>query len=781
MIKPKNNLLHRKTLLAMAIALSCGGYAHAAPLSSDSSGQQIYYGSTPEHSSHPIWPEKPEQRNESPNVLLIMTDDVGFGASSTFGGPIPTPTFDSLAKIGARYNDLNTTAMCSPSRASLLTGRNPHEVGMGQVTNFPAGYPGYNTVIPDSAGSVAKVLHSTGYSTAMFGKGHITPEWEMSQAGPFNRWPTGLGFQYFYGFLGADSSEFEPNLIENTSPVSRPSTSGEYNLDRDLADHAISWISEQHATAPGKPFFVYFSTAAAHAPNHAPTEWLNKFRGKFDMGWDNLRAETISKQIKLGIIPPDTKDVPRPTDLPEWASLDSEKKKIFARHMEAYAAQLANADAQIGRVIDDLKRQGLYENTIIIYIQGDNGAPEEGGTDGHLFDTSSLNGVSESITQRTERVNDIGTINSFPLIPGGWGWAMNAPFKWAKRYASHFGGTRNGMVISWPGHISQPEKIRTQFHHIRDIMPTILDATATPPPSMLNGVSQQPITGLSMTYTFSQPDAEPHRGRQVFALGEELAIYDKGWIAATKPVNSFFDHSPNPHVPLEKRVWELYHVSQDFNERNDLSTQKPEKLSSMKEAFWQEAAVSQILPVHPMDLSYQKARPDYRSGRKHFEFYHSIKNLAPSAAPSPIGTSFIIDADVYIPENGGKGILVAQGGRYSGYSLFLANGKLNFTYKLSPLHTVRLVSMDPVSPGHHQLTLRFKTDKSEAKSGGGLTMKIDKKTVAEGRLEQTFPLLIDVSEGFDVGMDSASPVDESYQSSQSDFNGTIQKITFDLE
>lgn len=775
----------KKTPIALMLAtlVSCQASATTklqTGLDQLRSSQRVI-GRTLNESDSPLWPDRNEPKEGSPNVLLIMTDDVGFGAASTFGGPIPTPTADALAEKGAKYTSFNTTSMCSPTRASLLTGRLPNEVGVGVVSTFSNGYEGYNSLIPKSAGTVAQILKDAGYNTAMFGKGDITPQWQQSQAGPFDNWPTGLGFQYFYGFLGADASQFEANLYENTTPVKPPVEPINYNLDRDIADKAITWINQQHAAAPDKPFFMYFSTAAAHAPNQAPDEWLEKFRGKFDQGWDSMRAETVALQKKLGIIPEETKDSARPNGLPLWESLPEAEQHVYSRHMEAYAAQLANADYQIGRVIDQLKKTGQYDNTLIIYIQGDNGSPEEGGPEGHLYDTSSLSGVPEAMDTRVKRIDDIGTINSFPLIQSGWGWALGAPFQWAKRYASHFGGTRNGMVIEWPNHIKSAKVNREQFHYVADIMPTILDVANVEPPKQINGVSQQPISGVSMKYTFEQPEAPSHRREQVFALGQELAFYKDGWIASTTPVHTFWDNPPKAPVQIDKRNWELYNLNEDFNQSVDLASKYPEKLEQMKALFWLNAGKHNVYPLQGLNFFDLDSRPDYRNDRKVFDYYAPAENIAASASPNPLGTSFEINAKVTLTQDNQTGALVAQGSRYSGYSLFLYDGYAYFTYKLSPLVITQVKSKHRLSKGEHTINLSFKSDEEKRRSGGEFVLSVDGHRVDKKRTEQSFWLVVDMTEGFDIGMDSVSPVDDLYTYQTSKFTGNIEKITFKIK
>jgi len=761
---------------AAAILAAVPGLAAASPI--PGGAPQKVYGRTAAESSPPSWPSLPSAPRGAPNILVIMTDDVGFGASSAFGGPIPTPTLEALARSGARYNDFNTAAICSSTRASLLTGRNPTAVGVGYVTNWPTGYDGYNSVIPRSAGTVAQILKANGYDTAMFGKGHLTPEWEMSAAGPFDRWPTGLGFEYFYGFLGADTSQFEPTLVENTRPVTLP-RDPTYDLDRDLADHAIAWIEEHRAIAPDKPFFVYFATGAAHAPNHAPADWLERFRGRFDAGWDVVRRETVARQKALGLIPADADDAPRPAGLPLWSDLTAAQKQLYARHMEAYAAQLAFADAQIGRVIDQLRRDGALDNTMIIFIEGDNGASEEGGLDGKLYEQSGLDGVGEDPAYAQAHAGDVGGRESYPLNPGGWGWALNAPFPWAKHYASHFGGTRNGLVISWPGHLRDTGIVRSQFHHVSDVMPTILEAAGVAAPEILDGTPQQPITGVSMGYTFEHPTEPSHRSTQVFGVSQNLAIYSDGWVAATKPMGASWDRTPET-TRLDLRAWELYDTHTDFTEAHDVAARFPARLAQLKDLFWAEAARANMLPIHP-DEGGQGGRPALRNGRTLFTYTQPVTRVPESAAPSPIGCSFTISVRVSVPASGAAGVLVAQGGRYSGYSFFLDQGRLAFAYNLTPAHLTHIAASDALAPGPHLLEAQFHSDAPTPKSGGVLTLRVDGKEVARGRIEQTFTAIVSHTEAFDVGMDTVTAVAPSYSVETSRFTGVIEQVDFRLE
>ena len=732
-------------------------------------------GATLETAGPAHWPEPAKAPAGAPNVLIIMTDDVGFGSSSTFGGPVPTPAFDALAREGLRYNRFHTTAICSPTRASLLTGRNPQDVGVGYVTNWSSGFDGYNSMIPKSAGTLPQVLRANGYDTAMFGKSHVTPEWEQGPNGPFDRWPTGLGFGYFYGFLGADTSAFEPSLIENTRP-SITRRGSDYHLDRDLADRTIAWIAEQRATTPERPFFVYLAPGTAHAPNHAPADWLERFRGRFDMGWDKLREDIVRRQKRLGVIPRNAQDAPRPETLPRWADLPPERQRLYARYMEAYAASLAYADYQIGRVIASLRESGEIDNTLIVYIQGDNGASAEGSFDGKLFEQSALAGVKEDPAYAEDHIDDIGTERAYNLNTGGWGWAMNAPFPWAKRYGSHLGGTRNGMVISWKGHIVDPGGLRSQFLHVSDIMPTVLEMAGVVAPDHFNGVRQQPITGISAAYTLTDKSAPSRRTKQVFAMSENLAIYRDGWMASSKPKVTPWDATPPPPVELSDRGWELYDLTRDFSQSRDIAKDNPERLSSLVAEFWRQAQAGQILPIHSAD-GQQKGRPDPNRDRRQFVYFRPVAQVAEAAAPHTVGRSFTIEADIDTGE-AASGVLVAHGGRFSGYSLFIDKGRPVFTYNLTPAHLTRIEAIAPMAPGPHHIAMSFKLDAEKAGSAATVSITADGKQVASGRVPQTFALVVSHSEGFDVGQDNVSAVDPTYETRNSRFSGVLNRLVF---
>ncbi|WP_246605107.1 arylsulfatase [Aquisediminimonas sediminicola] len=714
----------------------------------------------------------------APNVLLIMTDDVGFGASSTFGGAIPTPAFDELAAAGVRYNQFNTSALCSPTRAALLTGRNPQAVGMGNVTNNPTAYPGYTTIIPKSAATVATVLREGGYSTAMFGKGHITPDWEQSQAGPFDRWPTGLGFEYFYGFLNADANQFAPALVRNTTPVDPATGKPGYVLDQDLANDAIRWIDEHKALAPNKPFFMYYAPGTAHTPHQAPKDWIDRFHGKFDQGWDKLREEIYLRQKRMGVIPANAQLSPRPSSLPAWDQCTPAQKKLYARYMEAYAGALAFADAQIGRIIQHLKDSGQFDNTLVIFIQGDNGASAEGGLDGLMYEQSALTRSPESFDYKLAHIDDIGTVNAYNHFPAPWAWAINSPFQWYKQVASHFGGTRNGMVMTWPGHIPAGGSLRSQFHYVTDIAPTILEATGIPAPAVVDGVPQQKIDGISMSYSFTQPKAPSHRREMVIELMQNLGVYKDGWFAGTTPGRVAWDTSKDVAVPVDQRNWELYHVAEDFSESHDLASKEPARLADMKALFWTRAAESKILPIHNSTIGVGAAgRPSLATGRDEFLYRSRIRRVPLDSGPNFYNRSFDIEASIVVPQAGASGAIIAAGGQFGGYTLALIDGRPVFGYNAVPPNISIVRADEQLTPGEHRVNVDFVYDGGGRGKGGTVTILADGRKIGEGRIEKTAPRWISHTEGLDIGADTTTPVIHDY-ASPAEFSGEIRWVKF---
>jgi arylsulfatase A-like enzyme len=729
--------------------------------------------------STPDFPKEVSAPKGAPNILVILTDDVGFGASSTFGGPIPTPTMDRLAKAGLRYTQFHTTALCSPTRAALLSGRNHHSAATGVIMEAGTGYPGYNSLMPKSAGTFAEVLKQNGYNTAWYGKNHNVPDWHSSQAGPFDLWPTGLGFEYFYGFIGGDANQWEPALYENTKPIEPPHGQKDYHLDRDLADHAIARIRMLHAVAPDKPWLQYYATGTAHAPHHAPKDWIAKFKGKFDQGWDKVREETFVRQKQLGILPSDAKLTPRPDSIPAWDSFDADHRKVFARMMEVYAAALAHADYQIGRILDAIEEMGELDNTLVIYIQGDNGASAEGSPQGLVNEMTFFNAVPEDFKELLRHIDALGTDKTYNHYPIGWAHAMDTPFQWTKQIASHFGGTRNGLVISWPARIKEKGGIRTQFHHVIDIAPTILEAVGVQAPSMLNGVPQKPIEGVSMVYTFDDPKAASKRRTQYFEMLGNRAIYNDGWVAATTPpVAPWVATGKFPDVDTYQ--WELYHVAEDFSEALNLAGTEPAKLRELQDLFWIEAAKYNVLPldnskVERLDVS---IRPSLTRGRSVFTYYDGQIRIPEGAAPDVKNKSFKIGADVDIPEGGANGVIATQGGRFAGWGLYLLGGKPVFHYNLAAVQHFTIAGKEKLAPGRHVILMDFKYDGGLGK-GGTATISVDDKPVAEGRIERTLPFRISLDETLDIGEDTGTPVSEDYRVPFK-FTGKLNRVVIRL-
>ncbi|MBI5278825.1 MAG: arylsulfatase [Burkholderiales bacterium] len=725
------------------------------------------------------WPAFGKKAGQgAPNVIVFLTDDVGYGACSTFGGPIETSHLDSLAAGGTRFTQFHTTAMCSPTRAALLTGRNPHRVGMGRVTARPSYYDGYTSVIPKSAATIAEVLRANGYSTAMFGKGHITPEWEMSPLGPFDRWPTGMGFDYFYGFLGFDTNMWSPDLVENTSYV-RPPGDGKRHFDEIMADRAIDWIAQQKAIAPDKPFFAYYATGTAHSPHHAPDEWLQKYRGKFDEGWDIVRSRTFERQQALGVVPATARLTPRPANLPAWHSLSAEQKTLAARLMEAYAAALDHFDFQAGRVIQALKDWDEFDNTLILFIQGDNGGSAEGGFNGLLYEQSWANGFEEKLEDQLRLIDRIGGPAAYNHFPAAWGWAINCPFQYYKQVASHFGGTRNGLVVSWPRRLQDRGSTRSQFHHVVDVYPTVLAAAGIEAPEVVNGIAQDPVDGTSMLYAVDSPQAVPTRTVHIFESMQNFGIYHEGWLACTTPENDPWESFAlrKASVP-DSRQWELYDLRNDFSQSNDLSKQHHGKLQELTALFWSMAADGKVLPIHPPGEG-TEGRPSYGKSRTSFKYRRRLRNLHSDAAPHTAGRTFRISCEVLVGSNGGHGVLAAHGSSINGYAFYLVQGVPTLYYNAILPAACRIAGAR-LSPGRH--TLVAKVDLDEAKPGSAATLSIeaDGQVTAKGRIDRTLKTFLNQN-GFNVGGDTVSPVSPDYRLEDSEFDGELPYLAVDLE
>jgi len=699
--------------------------------------------------------------DDAPNVLLIMLDDVGFGTFGTFGGPIATPGLDAVAANGLRYNQFHTTALCSPSRAALLTGRNHHAVHMGGITEIANSFPGYDSAIPPEAATVAQVLRMSGYSTACFGKWHLTPSWEQSPSGPFDRWPTGMGFDRFYGILGAEASQYEPPVYDQTTPISPHVGRNDYHLTEDLADQAITWLQRQHTSTPGRPFFCYFSTPAVHAPHQVAKEWIDRFAGMFDDGWDALRQRIFDRQLELGVIPPGTKLTERPEEIPAWDDYPDRYKPVARRLMEVFAGFLAHTDAQIHRVIQAIEDMGEMDNTLIIYITGDNGASAEGTIHGAWSAPSFQNGVPEDPEWLLEHLDDFGTERCENHFNVGWAWALDAPFQWMKQVASHFGGTRNAVAISWPKHIRDAGELRPQFHHLIDIAPTIYEVVGIDTPTHVNGIEQMELHGTSMVYSFHDAQAPSTHVSQYFEILGNRAIYHDGWVAACF-------HGRLPWVRLAgfefdgpQERWELYNVAEDFSQSVDLAAQMPDKLAELQELFDEHARRYSVYPMRdpgsPRNGDF--AVPTVLDGLTSMTYTGANVRMPESSVMNIKNCSFAITADIVVPDTGAEGVIACQGGAMAGWSLYLdADGVPTYHYNwFGHEHTV-IRAPQSLSAGPHVVAVVFAYDGGFG-AGGEATLLIDGSPAATARVERTVPLVFSMSgETFDVGTDTGSPV-----------------------
>jgi arylsulfatase len=726
--------------------------------------------------STPAWPERLKAPEGAPNVLLIMTDDIGFASASTFGGPVPTPNLDRLAKEGLRYNHFHTTGICSPSRAALLTGRNHHHVGMGMLADLPLGFPGYNGAIPHSAATIAKTLNLNGYSTAMFGKHHNIPPYEQSLAGPFDTWPTGLGFDYFFGFIGGDMHKWQPRLFRNVTPVDDPLPQGTL-LDQALVDDAIKWMHNQKASAPDRPFFLYFADPSLHAPHQAPPEWIARFKGKFDQGWDELRKQSYQRQVKAGIIPKGTVMSPRPAEIPAWDSLPPEDKAYQSRLMEVAAAELAWEDDQVGRLLDELDRMGLSDNTLVIFIEGDNGASGEGGPTGFTNEVGSITLSSPATAESMRRaMPDFGGPKTFENYSVGWAWSLDTPFPWMKQVASHLGGTTNGLVMAWPKHIPAGGAVRTQFSHVIDIAPTILDAAHIPQPESVNGVKQMPYDGVSLVPTWTSTKDRPRT--QYFEILGNMAIYQNGWLANTTPRRMPWSQTPTSTAPA--RQWELYDLTHDFAQAHDLAAKMPDKLKALQRVFDTEAKRNNVYPINELFASDEVRKAGHpRANRKTYDYWGSGVTVLNGVAPDFAGRSFAVSADITVKDHA-SGVILATGSRFAGWSFFLDHGTPVAVEAQSekPGEEFRVVGDKELAPGTHHVRFAFES-KGGLMAGGVMRVEADGVQVGEGPIPRTIVIPAN-NETLDTGKDVGVPVTD-YVSSQGKFEGTIShvQVTFD--
>jgi arylsulfatase len=733
--------------------------------------------------SRPDFPQPVKAPKGAPNVVIVLLDDVGFGATSTFGGPAATPTLDRLAQAGLRYNQFHTTALCSPTRAALLTGRNHHSAHTGVVMEIGTGYPGYDTVMQRDTATVAEVLRQNGWSTAWFGKNHNVPDWQTSQAGPFDLWPSRLGFDHFYGFIAGDTNQWRPAATEGTKPIEPYLGNPDYNLDYDLADKAISWIRMQKAVAPERPFLLYYAPGATHAPHHPRKEWIAKYKGKFDQGWDRVREETLARQKRQGVVPADTKLTARHSAIPAWDSLNADQRRLQARMMEVYAGYLEQTDHNVGRVLDAIREAGQLDDTLVIYIAGDNGASAEGGLGGLVNEVIWMNGLEEDLAQQLAQIDDLGTWKTYNHYPVGWAHAMDTPFQWTKQIASHYGGTRNGMVISWPARIQDRGSVRSQWHHVVDVAPTILEAVGLVMPDSVNGVAQKPVEGVSMVYSFADAKAPSSHRTQYFELGGNRAMYRDGWIAATTPLPTDLPWMP-PGKPVDVMTgyrWELYDTSKDFSEANDLAAKEPERLRALQELFLVEAARYNVFPLDntKMERFDTSIRPSLTKGRTTFTYAGNLARIPEGAAPDLKNKSFTITAQVEVGKAPAEGVIVTQGGLFGGYALYVEKGMPVYFYNTANVSHARIASPKALGPGKHTVALAFRYDGGGVGKGGVATMTVDGEKVAEGRVERTLAYRISIDEAFDVGEDSGTPVNHSYDVPFR-FTGRIDGLTIDL-
>ena len=748
--------------------------------------------------STPYWPARVVPPKGAPNVLLIMTDDTGFGVSSTFGGVIPTPNLDRIAANGLRYTNFNSTALCSPTRAALITGRNHHSMGFGVVAEQSTGFPGYNSIMTRDKATIGKILKDHGYWTSWFGKDHNTPEFQASQAGPFDQWPTGLGFDYFYGFVGGDANQWQPNLFRNTTAIYPYIGKPGWNLVTAMADDAIEYMRRITAIDPEQPFFIYYVPGAVHAPHHPTPEWIKKISDMhlFDEGWNKLRDTIFANQKKLGVVPQDAKLTPWPKDLlKEWDQLTPDEKKLFIRQAEVFAAYWAYSDHEIGRVIDEVDRVGKLDNTLIVYIAGDNGNSAEGSLIGTPNEVASIQGIPVPVEAQLKYFYDAwGSDQTYPHMAVPWTWAFDTPFSWTKQIASHFGGVRQGMAISWPKVIKDKGGIRNQFHHMIDIVPTVLEAAGIKPPAVVDGIPQKPIEGVSMMYTFDAKNANaPSRHRtQYFEMMGDHAIYHDGWIASTKVMRPPWDVAGAVSQDPAAFPYELYDLSKDWTQFENVAAKYPAKLKELENLFWAEAAKYQVLPLDATVATRVVApRPSLAAGRTEFTWSGEITGTPNGDAPSILDASYNFRAEVDIPQGGAEGMIVTQGGRFGGYGFYVLKGKPVFLYNFVDLHRVRWEGPDALSPGKHTLEFDFKYDglglgtlafnnMSGIGRGGTGVLKVDGKEVARQTMEHTIPLIMQWDENFDIGADTGTPVDDNDYQVPFRFTGKLDKLTLKI-
>ncbi len=719
----------------------------------------------------------------APNVVIVLIDDIGFGATSTFGGAISTPSFDRLAENGLRYNHFHTTALCSPTRASLLSGRNHHNVNVGSVMEIATGFPGNNGQRPANALYVAETLKQNGYSTAAFGKWHETAPWEVSVSGPFTRWPTNSGFDKFYGFIGGETNQYNPLIIDGVAQVEKKEMEN-YHFTTDMTNEAIKWVKFQQAMTPEKPFMIYYATGAVHAPHHAPKKWIEKYKGKFDGGWDKLREETLARQKAQGIIPENTQLAPKPESLKDWDQLSEDERKLFTIQMETFAGFTEHTDNEVGRLVDAIDEIGALENTLFIYIMGDNGSSAEGGLVGTYNELISLNGQfgSETVEGMLEKADDWGSSKSFPHMSAGWAVATDVPFSWTKQVAGDYGGTRNGMVMHWPKGIKSKGEIRSQWHHVNDIAPTILEATNLPAPISINGVKQKPMDGVSMLYSTDNIDAPDRHTTQYFEMFGNRAIYQEGWLAR---VVHRVPWESTPINVLTEDVWELYNTTEDFSLTNNLAESDPQKLEELKKLFDKEAIRNSVYPIDDRVFERFNAkiagRPDLMGDRKSLVLAQGMTGIMENAFLNVKNTSKSISAELDL-EGNDKGIILCQGGQFGGWAFYMDKGKPAYTYNWFGLEEFTIKSPKAVAAGRADVSMRFDYDGDGNGKGGTVSIFINGEKVAEGRVDKTQPVLFSADDTADVGQDDATQVVSIFKDTEdSEFSGYVRRVEIKID
>jgi arylsulfatase len=712
----------------------------------------------------------------APNVLVILIDDQGFGVSSAFGGPVQEPVLDNLASEGLRFNNFNTTALCSPTRTALLTGYNHHSNNMGAITEMATAFPGNTGVRPQTITPMAEVLRQNGYSTAAFGKYHETPPWEVSVSGAYDRWPTHSGFDHFYGFIGGETNQWAPKIYDGVTEIETPKTPN-YHFTTDMTDQAINWIKAQQALTPDKPFFTYFATGATHAPHHAPKEWIAKYKGKFDMGWDKLREQTLAKQIELGVVPKETKLAPKPEAIKDWESLSTKEKELYAHQMEVFAGFAEYTDHEVGRLLDALKEMGELDNTLVFYIVGDNGSSAEGSMTGAFNEMVTLSGLTENFDDVYKHMDAWGNPLTYPHYAVGWAVAGDAPFGYTKQVASDFGGTRNGVVVHWPKGIQAKNEIRNQFSHVIDIAPTVYEATKIPAPKIVNGIVQRPIEGTSMLYSFDDAKIPSKHTTQYFEMMGNRAIYQDGWVART------VHRAPWENTPrntLDKDVWQLFHVAEDFSEANDLAATNPKKLQELQKLFLKEAVKYNVLPIDDRMVERFNpeiaGRPDLMGTRTALTLYDGM-TIAEMAGINIKNKSYTITADVDLTDANTNGVVIAQAGRFGGWTLYMKDGIVHHEYNYFGLERTNIAAAKAVTAGNHIIKYEFTIDEAKPYSGGKCQLFVDGEQVAEGHIPKTQAYGFSADEGINVGADHETPVSEDYREADNKFTGKIKKVT----